>query len=186
MTDTPSHLQDGSELLTADGFSTSHVWYHGTSSALITGIKANGINRSGDRDSNKKAKETLMNIGDKYTESVQPVFLTQSKELAFIWAEKTVRKRSVRFEGDEMPVVFKATLNDELNAKVKTDVGAAAMLMVQADDYLEEVAAIYTANGLSAPTIDPATANRMDYLNKLGMAYIDTNIPAHCIVLVTE
>jgi len=186
MSDIPEHLQDAKELLSADGFATSNVWYHGTSSALITSIKDNGINRSGDRDSNKKAKDTMVTIGGSYQEAVQPVFLSQSKELAYIWAEKTVQKRSVRFGGDEMPVVFAITLNDKLNEKVKTDVGAAGMIMIGNDDYIEQLSEVYKANGFEAPVVDPATADRMDYLNKLGMAYINTNIPADCVALVSE
>jgi hypothetical protein len=184
MSDTPTHLQDAKHLLTESGFATSNVWYHGTSSALIPSIKENGINRSGDRDSNKKAKDTMVTIGGSHNESVQPVFLTQSKELAYIWAEKTVQKRRVRFEGEEMAVIYKVTLDDSLNEKVKTDVGAAAMLMIEADDYLELLTEIYKANGKDMLDINPATADRMDYLNKLGMAYINTNIPVNCIELV--
>jgi hypothetical protein len=82
--------------------------------------------------------------------------------------------------------VYKVTLDESLNEKVKTDVGAAAMLMVEADDYLELLADIYKANGMEMPNIEPATADRMVYLNKLGMAYINTNIPVSCIELLTE
>ena len=38
MTNIPSHLQDAKDLLTQDGFATSNIWYHGTSSALLTSI----------------------------------------------------------------------------------------------------------------------------------------------------
>ena len=186
MTDTPAYLQDAKSLLSADGFATSNVWYHGTSSALLTSIKEKGLNRSGDRDSNKKVVDTMKTIGGSYQESVQPVFLTQSKELAYIWASKTVKKRSVRFEGDEMPVVFQITLDEATNKKVKTDVGAASMIMIGHDDYMDQLAQVYKANGFDAPVIDPMTADRMDYVNKLGLAYIDTNIASDCLQLVTE
>jgi hypothetical protein len=186
MTDTPNHLQDAKSLLSADGFATSNVWYHGTSSALLTSIKEKGLNRSGDRDSNQAATKTMVTIGGNYQESVQPVFLTQSKELALIWANKTIAKRTVRFEGEEMAIVLAVTLDETLNEKVKTDVGAAGMIMVGNDDFIEQVGEIYQANGFDAPEIDPATADRMDYLNKLGMAYINTNIPAECVALVSE
>ena len=186
MTDTPDYLQDAKSLLSDNGFATSNVWYHGTSSALLTSIREKGLNRSGDRDSNKKVVDTMKTIGGSYQESVQPVFLTQSKELAYIWAAKTVHKRSVRFEGEEMPIVLEITLNDDLNAKVKTDVGAASMIMIGHDDYVDQLTTVYTNNGFDFPAIDPVTADRMDYLNKLGMAYIDTNIPAECVALVSE
>jgi len=186
MSEIPALFKDANELLSDDGFATSNVWYHGTSSALWTSIKENGINRSGDRDLNKKVKNTMATIGNSYTESVQPVFLTQSKELAYLWAEKTVARRQVRFEGEEMPIVVKITLGDDLNEKVKPDVGAAAMLMVESENYLDQLAMIYKENGSTLPTIDPMKADRLDYLTKLGMAYLNTNVPAECLELVAE
>ena len=186
MSDIPAQFQDAKDLLSEDGFAVGDVWYHGTSSELWTSIKENGINRSGDRDLNQKANHTMATIGSDYKEAVQPVFLTQSKELAYLWAEKTVRRRSVRFEGDEMPIVVAVKLTDDLKDRVKPDVGAAAMLMVAGDNYLEQLEEIYKANGVAFPEIDPVRADRMDYLNKLGMAYFNQNVPAECVELVSE
>jgi hypothetical protein len=186
MSDIPAQFQDAKDILSADGFAVGDVWYHGTSSALWTSIKENGLNRSGDRDLNQKANHTMATIGSDYKEGVQPVFLTQSKELAYLWAEKTVKRRSVRFEGDEMPIVVVIKLTDDLKDRVKPDVGAAAMFMVEGDNYLEQLAEIYKANGLEPFELDPIRADRMDYLNKLGMAYFDQNVPAECIELVSE
>ena len=42
MTDTPFYLQDTKQLLSSDGFATSDIWYHGTSSALLSSIKVKG------------------------------------------------------------------------------------------------------------------------------------------------
>lgn len=185
MTATPDFLQDSKTLLTEQGFATSNVWYHGTSSALVDSIKAQGLKRSGDKAIKQAAKQTMATIGNKYTETIEPVFLTQSKELAYYWAEQAVRNRSVRIEGEEQPVVFAITLPDELNNKVKTDVGAASLLMVkEGEHYLVQVAAIYEACGIEAPSIDLMKADRMDYLNKLGMAYYDADIDAACIELL--
>ncbi|MGR5456567.1 hypothetical protein ACPV5N_22030, partial [Vibrio alfacsensis] len=91
MTTVPSYLQDAKELLSQDGFATSDVWYHGTSSALLSSIQGQGLKRSGDKALNQAAKKTMATIGNNYTESVAPVFLTQSKELAYYWAQQTVR-----------------------------------------------------------------------------------------------
>ncbi len=33
----------------------------------------------------------MATIGNNYTESVEPVFLTQSKELAYYWAQQTIQ-----------------------------------------------------------------------------------------------
>ena len=107
MSDVPTQFQDAKDLLTEDGFAVNDVWYHGTSSALWSSIKENGINRSGDRDLNKKAKNTMATIGNSYTETIQPVFLTQSKELAYLWAEKAVKEAATltATEALEMDVI---------------------------------------------------------------------------------
>jgi hypothetical protein len=131
MTDIPAFLQDAKELLTEQGFTTSNTWYHGTSSALVDSIKVQGLKRSGDKVIKEATKKTMATIGNSYTESIEPVFLTQSKELAFYWAKQTVRNRSVRIEGDEQPVVFAVKFPDTLNTQVKPDVGAASLLLLR-------------------------------------------------------
>lgn len=184
---TPAYLKDAKDLLTEQGFATSNTWFHGTSSALVESIKEQGLKRSGDKELNAAAKNTMATIGNSYTETREPVFLTQSKELAYYWAEQTVRNRSVRIEGNEQPVLFQVDLPDELNQKVKTDVGAASLLMVkEGEAYLAHIAAIYEANNVEVPEIDLMKADRMDYLNKLGMAYFDADIAPSCLELITD
>lgn len=185
---TPAFLKDAKELLTEQGFTTGSTWYHGTSSALVESIKEQGLNRSGDTELNEVAKNTMATIGDShYTETTEPVFLTQSKELAHYWAQQTVRNRSVRIEGDEQPVVFKIEFPEELNAKVKPDVGAASLLLVQeGENYMAFLAGIYQENGFEVPEIDLMKADRMDYLSKLGMAYFDADIDTSNLKLITE
>ena len=188
MTVTPAFLQDAKDLLTDQGFTTGNVWYHGTSSALVDSINTHGLKRSGDKELNEAAKKTMATIGDKtYSETTEPVFLTQSKELAFYWAEQTVRDRSVRIEGDEQPVVLQVDLPEEQNAKVKPDVGAASLLLVQeGENFMAFLAGVYEANGFSAPEIDLMKADRMEYLNKLGMAYYDDDIVTDTLKWVTR
>ena len=178
MSNVPEHLQDAKELLSETGFTTNDTWYHGTSSALLESIRSQGLKRSGDKALKQTAKKTMATIGNSYTESIEPIFLTQSKELAYYWAEQTLRERSVRFEGEEQAVVLAIKLPEELLSKVKPDVGAASMLMVKSNSYLADLAKIYKANGHQLPEIDPVTADRMTYLNILGMAYINQNIEA--------
>ncbi|WP_271274451.1 hypothetical protein [Aliamphritea hakodatensis] len=186
MTDTPAFLKDAQDLLTAQGFTASNIWYHGTSSALVDSIKQQGLKRSGDKALKAAAKQTMATIGNSYAESVEPVFLTQSKELAFYWAQQTVRNRSVRIEGDEQPVVFSVTLNDEQNAKVRPDVGAASLLMLEeGENFMAFLAAVYEANNVSAPEIDLMSADRLEYLNKLGMGYYDADIDPASVALIT-
>lgn len=187
MAEAPVYLKDAKDLLTAQGFATSDVWYHGTSSALVEPIKAEGIKRSGDRAIKDATKKTMATIGNNYSESTEPVFLTQSKELAYYWAEQTVRERSVRFEGEEQPVVFAVTLPADINAKVKPDVGAASLLLLkEGESFMAHLAAIYEVCDGGILDIDLMKADRMEYLTALGMAYLDEDISASHIALVTE
>lgn len=186
MTNTPAFLQDAKDLLTEQGFPTSDIWYHGTSSALIDSIKQQGLKRSGDKALKEAAKKTMATIGNNYIESIEPVFLTQSKELAFYWAEQTVRDRSVRVEGNEQPVVLAVKLTEELNAQVKPDVGAATLLLVnEGENFMAYLAGVYEKNGFGAPDIDLMRADRMEYLSKLGMAYFNADIDASSLDIVT-
>ena len=187
MTDTPTFLQDAKDLLTEQGLATSDTWYHGTSSALVDSIKVQGLKRSGDKALKDAAKKTMATIGNSYTESIEPVFLTQSKELAFYWAEQTVRERSVRVEGDEQPVVFAVKLPEALNAQVKPDVGAASLLLVkEGENFMAYLTGIYQTNDFGAPEIDLMKADRMEYLSKLGMAYFDADIDVACLEIITD
>jgi hypothetical protein len=187
MTIAPTYLQDANELLSNDGFATSDIWYHGTSSALLASIQGQGLKRSGDKALNQAAKTTMATIGNNYTESVEPVFLTQSKELAYYWAQQTVRERSVRFEGDEQPIVLAVTLSEKQREKIKPDVGAMSLLLMEdGEQFMAHLTSIYDRNGISGPNIDLMKAERMEFLHKLGMAYIDQDISLANIDLLTE
>lgn len=182
----PAHLQDAQHLLSAQGFATSNTWYHGTSSALVGSILQHGLKRSGDQALNDAAKQTMATIGNTFEATVEPVYLTQSSELAHFWAAQTVRNRSVRVGGDNQAVVLKATLPDAINAEVRPDVGAATLLMVDTGErYMAHVAQLYQASNLPAPDINLKSADRMAYLHTLGMAYLDTDIAADVLELVT-
>lgn len=186
MSDIPAYLQDGAELLTADGFATGGIWYHGTSSSLVDSIRETGLNRSGDKAMKQAAKSTMATIGNHYTESLEPVFLTQSKELAYYWAQQTVRNRSVRFQGEESPVVLAVEMPEEQNAKVRPDVGAMSLLMLkEGEAYMAYVARIYQTCDKGELSIDLKNADRLEYLNKLGMAYIDQDIAPEFVTVVS-
>lgn len=185
MTDTPSFLQDAKDLLTKDGFATSDVWYHGTSSALVGSINGSGLRRSGDKVMNQAAKNTMATIGNSYTEQREPVFLTQSKELAHYWAQQTVRRRSVRVEGEEEPVVFEVKLPSDQLGSVRPDVGAASLLMMKdGEAFMFFLAKLYEDNSAGILDIDLMKAERDEYLNKLGMAYIDADIAPGYVSLI--
>ncbi|MFC3151673.1 hypothetical protein ACFOEK_11605 [Litoribrevibacter euphylliae] len=187
MSNTPAFLQDAKELLTKDGFTTGDVWYHGTSSALLESIQKQGLSRAGDKAMKHVQKSTLATIGDSMAESHEPICLTQSKELAYFWAAQTVRDRSVRFEGEEQPVVLEITLPSDYQELVKPDTGYAGMLLVDGGGkYMELIKDLYKASGSELPEIDPLRADRSVYLNTLGLAYIDKNIPPEYIKEVTE
>lgn len=187
MTDAPSYLQDAKALLTKDGFATSDTWYHGTTSALIGSINGSGLRRSGDNEMNRAAKSTMATIGNSYTESREPVFLTQSKELAFYWANEAVKRRGVRIEGDEVPVVFEVKLPESMQSNVRPDVGAASLLMVkEGEAFLAYLTGLYDQSGVGVLDIDLKAAQRDEYLAKLGMAYIDKDIAPGYVSLLTE
>ena len=127
MTNIPALFQDAKNLLTEQGFTTSNTWYHGTSSALVDSIKNQGLIRSGDSVLKDAAKKTMATIGNIYTESIEPVFLTPSKALAFYWAEQALRNPGLRAEDNGKPWVFTVLLPEEWNRQVKQNVGAASL-----------------------------------------------------------
>lgn len=185
MTQAPEHLKDARQLLSEQGFATSNVWYHGTSSALVDSIMQHGLQRSGDQALNRAAEQTMATIGNAFEATVEPVYLTQSSELAHFWAEQTVRTRSVRVGGHNEAAVVKVALPDALNARVKPDVGAATLLMLEAGErYMAYLARLYQASGLPAPNIDLRRADRMAYLHLLGMAYLDADVAPDFLALV--
>jgi hypothetical protein len=187
MSNTPAYLQDAKSLLSNTGFACNSVWYHGTSSALTDSITSNGLKRSGDKSMKQAAKQTMATIGNNYTESIEPVFLTQSKEIALYWANQTVRNRSVRGESEETPVVIAVTLSDEINTKVKPDVGAASLLLLpEGEHFMAHLGQIYQQCGIDGPDIDLMNADRLEYLNKLGFAYLNQDIDAACLSVITE
>ena len=133
------------------------------------------------------AKKTMATIGNQYTETIEPVFLSPSKELAYYWAKQRVRERIVRFGGDEQAIVIECRLPAELSAKVRPDVGAMSLLLVdEGEQYLAFLAKLMQDKGLPALDIDLQKADRMAYLTKLGMAYIDQDIPADFISRLTD
>jgi hypothetical protein len=185
MTDTPLYLQDAALRLTESGFTHDDVWYHGTSSALWGSIQEVGLKRSGDRDLKQAAKKTMATIGNPYTETREPIFLTPSKELAYYWAKQCVQDRSVRFEGSEEPIVIEIKLPEALQEKIKPDVGAMSLLLLEeGEKYLAFIAKLVQDLGLPELNIDLKGADRMAYLEKLGMAYIDQDISAKDITLL--
>lgn len=175
-TQTPDFLKDFAELLGEDGLKTSNVWYHGTASGLMESIKKDGLKRSGDSELKALEKQTMTTIGGSYKEAKEPLYLTQSKELAYFWGQQKARIRNVRTGGEETPVVIKVTLDETLNPQVKPDVGAAGMIIAGSDKYLDHLALVYKDNGKTLPTIDPLKADRNIYLTQLGLAYINKDI----------
>ncbi len=176
MTNVPNNLQDAKDLLTKDGFKVGSTWYHGTSSTLVASIKEHGLKRSGDEALKQTAKQIMSTIGNSYTETIEPVFLTQSKQLAHYWAMQTANKRVVHTGFEETPVVLAINLPEDINKTVKPDVGAASLLLVEGNDFLQHLGSIYKEHGFKAPVMDPSKSDRLDYLNKLGMAYINADI----------
>lgn len=184
---TPDFLKDAKDVLTEQGFTASNVWYHGTSSELLESIQANGLKRSGDKAIKESLKKTMVTIQHEVQDSVEPVFLTPSKELAYYWAEQKTRERQARLGGNDKPVVLAVNLPEDLNVKVKPDVGAASLLLLEeGEHFLAHLAKIYQDNNAGIPEIDLMKAQRMEYLQTLGMAYFDDDIAAAIIEVVAE
>ncbi len=196
----PGYCNDVKERLTEGGFSTSNVWYHGTSSALWESINKTGLQRSGDAAMRQAEKQTMATIGGNYTESIEPVFITPSKALAYYWARQKVQDRNMRLGNDETPIVIQITLPDSsddsldtstsgtINTRVKPDVGIASLLLIkEGEHYMAFLSELYKSTGLTnlvLSEINPAKADRMDYLSKLGAAYINTDIAANQLILL--
>lgn len=183
---TPDFLKDFADLLGEDGLKTSNVWYHGTASGLVESIKKSGLKRSGDSELNAMEKKTMTTIGGSFKESKEPLYLTQSKELAYYWGLQKARIRTVRTGKEEMPVVFQITLDETLNPQVKPDVGAAAMIMAGPSDYIKYMKALYKAQGQAFEEVDPLSAKREVYLQQLGLAYINKDVRNPIVELLTE
>ena len=167
----PEALQDATELLSDDGFASNNVWYHGTSSGLTQSVTNQGLVGGGDTALMKRMQSTLQTIQAPAFTAEDPVFLTQSKELAYYWADQKTKSRNLYFSNGETPVVFEVTLNEEENASVKTDAGGAALLMEPGNAYIKHLQDVYKACGKELEEINPLKADRMEYLNKLGLAY---------------
>lgn len=185
---TPAYLQDSADLLSETGFKTSNQWYHGTASGLVNSIMESGLIPSGDLESIEKTLSAMKNIGVDYQGAPEPLYLTQSKELAYYWAQKKAEKRTKLFGEEESPVVIEITLEDEFLAAIKPDVGATTLLMA-GDEYFNALEAIYTANNQSSKIeelkANPTGADRMDYLNLLGLAYSNQGIVKDCLKILS-
>jgi hypothetical protein len=182
----PDYLKDAASLMSDDGLASSNVWYHGTASSLVKGIKNKGLHGGGDAAWIKRTQGTLQTIGNRTFESQDPVFLTQSKELAYFWAQQRAHSRNLYFQKDENPVVIKITLNEADNAKVNPDAGGAALVMEPNNAYVTYVKTIFAANGRDLDDFDPTKADRMIYLNRLGLAYTKDFISGKFIEVVAE
>lgn len=188
MFELPEIYNDLSAVLSKNGFviPDNGVWYHGTSSALVGSILESGLKRSGDVDINQAAKKTMATIGNSYTEQREPVFLTQSKALAYFWALQCVRRRQVRFGGEEKPVVLAVELDEDLRAKVRPDVGAASLLMLkEGEQFMDFVVGLYAQADAGEVDIDLMKADRDEYLRKLGMAYLDYDVAKESVSTVS-
>ena len=188
MMETPTYLQDAKHLLGERGFVTSNTWYHCASTVLLASISQQGLKRSGDSELKAATRKTMATIGDSsFAETDEPLFLTQSRELAFYWAQQKVRERLVRLQGDEQPVVLAVTLPPQINEQVRPDVGAASLLLLaEGERFMAHLAGIYQQHGFGVPEIDLRKANRMEYLQTLGMAYIDADIDAGYVEVVSD
>lgn len=186
MSETPTLFQDFNSLVSKEGIKSEGTWYHGTSSGLISSIQKQGLQGSGDQALNKRTAQTMNAIaqnsggiaGSTETEFKEPVFLTQSKEIAYFWAQAKTHSRNVYFNNNETPVIFEISLSDDKADQVKPDVGGAALLIGPAGDYINYLKKKYDENGIDFDQLDPSPSDRMAYIKFLGMAYSTKDIEA--------
>ncbi len=181
---TPAQFQDLAQLLSDSGIATSGIWYHGTASGLVAAIQNEGLKGSGDAEIMARQLKTLSTIGHTTSEHKDPLFLTQSKELAYFWASQKTHTRNLYLGGSEEAVIFKVNLPEALQAQVTTDAGGAALVMEPGNLYVAWLRELYEDNGKTLSEIDPFKCNRMDYLNKLGLAYLAAGVEPQCLTLL--
>ena len=184
MSDTfpPQFLKDAVDLLEKDGFRTSDVWYHGTASGLAESIMTQGLIGGGDTETAQREQNTLGTIGNRQFAAADPVYLTQSRELALYWAIETTHRRNMFFQKNEFPLVLRV---DMTGVEVKPDAGAAAIAIEPGNNYMEAVKLTYKEAGIDFPEdINPMKIDRDFYLKKLGMAYSADAIPAERLSVV--
>jgi hypothetical protein len=186
----PIHLQDAAELLSEEGFKVSNTWYHGTSSGLISAIMEDGLKPSGDQDSISKSADAMKTLGVDYQGAPEPLFLTQSKALAYFWAQKKCTQRNQLFTAQEEPEVISIELEDEFLSAIKPDVGAMMKLISASDDYLDFLGEIYTQCGQKSPIealrADPMSVDRAVYVKQLGLAYSKQGIVSDCLTVLAK
>lgn len=189
MTTTPEKFQDFSQLVSKDGIKTDGTWYHGTSSGLISSIQKQGLQGDGDAASNKRTQQTMNSIATQsggvlpgqQSDLTEPVFLTQSKEVAYFWAEIKTHNRNRYFNNNETATVLAINLPEDLASTIKPDVGGAALLMGPGDDYINFLKKKYDENGLDFNDLSPSPNDRMAYITFLAMAYSNEAISADYI-----
>lgn len=182
---TPVYLQDAHQLLSNSGFAVQGKWYHGTASGLMESILQLGLRGTGDLETLKNHLDTLGTIGHDASKHKDPLFLTQSKELAYFWANKKTHTRNRYKAADEHAVVFEIELPESMNQQVITDAGGAAILLEPGNQYIALLKEIYAENKVDFPELDPFNCDRMDYLNKLGLAYTMLDIEPQYIQLLS-
>src|SRR5690554_4327670 len=126
---TPDFLQDAKQLLSASGFATNGVWYHGTSSGLVESIQEVGLVGTGDEEGMKKYLETMGTIDHEASKNRDPLSLTQRKELAYFRASRTAHSHNLYFQQGDPPVVFELNMPEDLESKITTDAGGTALLL---------------------------------------------------------
>lgn len=177
MISVPTIFMDQPDLLTANGFNISKIWYHGTCSSLLPSIKESGVRCSGDKSLNDALRSTMNTLSQSFEEKRQPVFLTPSKTLAYYWARQAIeRKHKGQENAGDKPAVLTIELTDTLLDKVQPDVGAAALILMGERHYLDFLQEYYALAGLEVPACQQPFSDRMDYLKRMGMAYLDEDV----------
>lgn len=171
----PDSINDLDQLMSDKGIDSGETWYHGTASGLLPSIEKQGLIGGGDQELTNRTQQTLGTIGGRQFETQEPIFLTQSKALAYYWAIKKTHVRNLYFQKQETPTVLAVTSN-----AIKPDVGGAALLMEPNNEFITLLKEAYQQRGVELGELDPRKIAREEYISRLAMAYtLETIAPAN-------
>ena len=182
----PEQFCDLKDLLSKDGIASGNTWYHGTTSGLVKSINNQGLKGGGDQAWIKRTQGTLKTIGNRTFENEDPVFLTQSKELAYFWAQQRTHARNLYFKNDESPALFEISLPESDNNQVRPDAGGAALVLEPGNTYLTFIKARLKDLEQPLDEFDALSVDRQFYLQQLGLAYHQASIAEKYVTLLTD
>lgn len=164
-------VTSGERLLDSNGFKISNVWYHGTSTLLLSSILERGLESSGDQQLNNYMKSLM---GTFYVSGMEPVYLTPSKEVAHYWAKQTVSAKEKLFGNGGETAILVVNLPDEPNELVVPGLGGCRKVLSDQCEYLRLVNSLYANSNITFSKL--SELDDLDLIKSLGLACISNDI----------